>query len=247
MAAKLTAGDQQFDLWERWWSSVKGRPGEIVWDPDESDLVAHLELFRAPFDPGLPVVDLRCGDGRQTRFLARHFHAVLGVDISPSAVERARAAANPPNVSYRALDACCALEGERLHQEIGDANVYVRGVLQALEPANRPDAIRTIAALLGARGTLFAKELPPQAGDYFAALVRRHGLWPELDRVMRLIPPGAISAPELASLFSPDRFAVIATGPRHIETVNRLPDGEAITVPAIYALVRPHERKPIAG
>ena len=44
------------------------------------------------------------------------------------------------------------------------ANVYIRGVLQAVPPASRPGAAQTIAVLLGAAGTLFAKELPPEAG-----------------------------------------------------------------------------------
>jgi hypothetical protein len=117
--------------------------------------------------------------------------------------------------------------------------VYVRGVLQALPAADRPDAIRSIAALVGGTGTLFAKELPPQAGAYFAEQVQRHGMWPELEQVMRLIPPGQVTEQELASLFSPDRFEVIGTGANHIRTVNILPDGEPIRVPAIYLLARP--------
>jgi SAM-dependent methyltransferase len=233
----------ELTVWERWWSGVNGGPGEIVWDADEADLLADLETFHASFDPSLPVIDLGCGDGRQTRFLARHFETVVGVDISPSAIARAAAAANPANASYRVLDASRVTQAERLHEELGDANVYVRGVLQALPPGERPAAVTSIAALLGAKGTLFAKELPAEASDYFAELVRRHGLWPELERVMRLIPPGQITAAELAGLFSPAGFDMLDTGAGHIDTLNRLPDGERIRVPAIYALIRPTERR----
>jgi 2-polyprenyl-3-methyl-5-hydroxy-6-metoxy-1,4-benzoquinol methylase len=55
---------------------------------------------------------------------------------------------------------------------------------------------------------------------------------------MRLIPPGQITESELEHLFASDRFQVISTGASHIHTVNVLPDGEAIKVPAIYVLVR---------
>jgi SAM-dependent methyltransferase len=241
MTATPSIPERQLAVWERWWSAVNGAPGEIVWDPDTSDLAADLEIFGRSFDPDLPVIDLGCGNGRQTRFLARRFRTVVGVDISPSAIERAAAAENPANVSYRVLDAATIEQAGRLHHELGDANVYVRGVLQALPRVARPYAVDSIAMLLGKSGTLFAKELPPQTADYFADLVQRHGLWPELERVMRQIPPGQITEPELVSLFSPDRFEVICTGAGHIDTRNVLPDGEAIRVPAICALIRPHQ------
>lgn len=226
-------------VWERWWSSVDGKPGAVVWDAAESDLVADLEVFADAFTPDLPVVDLGCGDGRQTRFLARHFQTVIGVDISPAAIEHARAADDLENVSYRVLDARSSAEAERLHDELGDANVYIRGVLQALPAADRPDAVRSVAALLGETGTLFAKELPPEADAYFAEQVQRHGIWPELERVMRLVPPGEITGPELVALFTADHFGVIGTGASHIRTVSVLPDGEPINVPSIYLLARP--------
>ena len=238
------APHSQLDAWERWWSGLNGVPGEIVWNAAGSDLSADLEIFGDSFDRDLPVIDLGCGDGRQTRFLAHHFQTVVGVDISLSAIQRAWAAGNPANVSFRALDACTAQEAERLHHELGDANVYVRGVLQALPPANRPQAVDSIAELLGDNGTLFAKELPPQAADYFAERVQRHGRWPGLERVMQLIPPGQITEQQLVSLFSPDRFAVIGTGEGLIDTLSRLPDGEPIRVPAVHALIRPRHAGP---
>ena len=235
----IPAGRDLAAVWERWWAGIGGTPGEIVWDADAGDLAADLEHFAASFGQRLPVVDFGCGDGRQTRFLGRHFATVLGVDISPAAIGRARAADNPPNVSYRVLDARDPGEAARLHRELGDVNVYVRGVLQALPPAARPRAVESLAGLLGATGTLFAKELPPQASSYFTALIQRHGLSPALNRVIRLIPPGQISESELVALFPAELFDMISTGTSHMHTVNTLPDGEVITVPAIWALVRP--------
>jgi SAM-dependent methyltransferase len=211
------------------------------------DLDADLAHFAASFDERLPVVDFGCGDGRQTRFLGRYFATVCGVDISPAAVDRAPAADNPANVSFRILDARDPGAAARLHRELGDVNVYIRGVLQALPLAARPRAVETIERLLGATGTLFAKELPPAATAYFAAVAERHGLPPGLARIMRLIPPGEISEPDLVRLFPTDHFDVMSTGNSHIRTVNTLPNGEVITVPAIYALVRPrHARTPVS-
>jgi len=240
--AATTAGpaDQNLTLaWERWWAGIDGTPGEIVWDADRGDVEADLDHFAGSFDPALPVVDFGCGDGRQAGFLARHFPAVLGVDISAAAIGRARAADNPPNVGFQVLDARDTAGAVRLHAELGDANVYIRGVLQALPPADRPQAVQTLAALLGAAGTLFAKELPPEAASYFAAVIRRHGLLPGLAKVMQRVPPGQISEPELVRLFPAGRFEVLGTGTSRMHTVNTLPGGEVIMVPAIWTLIRP--------
>ena len=81
--------------WERWWAGIEGRPGEIVWDADVGDLEADLDHFVGSFGQALPVIGFGCGDGRQTRFLARHFPDVLGVDVSAAATGRARTADNP--------------------------------------------------------------------------------------------------------------------------------------------------------
>lgn len=237
-SSHTSTSDSQPGAWERWWSEVTGAAGEVIWAADEADLAADRDVFASAFDRTLPVIDLGCGDGRQTRFLARHFETVIGVDISAAAVKRARAGENPPNVYYRVLDASSPGQAEQLHDQLGDANVYVRGVLQALPPADRPKAVRSINALLGDTGALFAKELPPQAGAYFAQAVARYGMWPDLERVMRLIPPGQITEEELDGLFPTDRFEIIATGTGRIDTINVLPDGEPIRVPAINVLAR---------
>ena len=229
-----TAGQK----WERWWAGLDGTPGEIVWDAGPADLQADLGYFAGSLNPALPVVDFGCGDGRQTRFLAAHFPHVTGADISAAAIRRARAADNPPNVTFQVLDARDRDGAARLHDELGDANVYIRGVLQALPPASRPEAVRAIAALLGTAGTLFAKELPPEAGSYFADMTQRYGMPPGLAKVMRSIPPGQISPPELAGLFAADRFEVLDTGTSRMHTANSLPGGAVISVPAIWILTR---------
>jgi SAM-dependent methyltransferase len=217
---------------------VDDTPGEIVWDADPADLEADLGHFADSFNPALPIVDVGCGDGRQTRFLAGHFPHVTGVDISAAAIGRARTAGNPPNVAYQVLDALDQAGAACLHDELGDANVYIRGVLQALPPTSRPGAVETLATLLGTAGTLFAKELPPEASTYFEEMTQQYGMPPGLAKVMRSIAPGRISLPELSGLFSADRFEVLGTGTSRIRTVNTFPGGVVISVPAIWIVTR---------
>lgn len=137
---------------EQWWSGLDGSPGEVLWDADPDDLTADLAVIGEAFDPGWPVVDFGCGDGRQTRYLATHFTQVVGTDFAAGAIDRARATDNPPNVSYRVLDAREPGQAQQLHRELGDVNVYIQGMLHALPPTTGPAAVRRVERLLGTAG-----------------------------------------------------------------------------------------------
>jgi SAM-dependent methyltransferase len=221
--------------YEQWWRGLDGSPGEVFWDADPVD----SEIIKAGFDPSVPVVDLGCGDGRQTRLLATHFRTVIGTDMAPSAIQRARQADNPPNVTYRVLDARDRGQAEHLHGELGDVNIYIRGVLHALADHERPVAVASIHALLGTTGTLFLKELSPDIRPYFDDLMAEHGPPPGFARIQQLIPPGVVSRDDLAAMFVPDRFEVLQIGDGHVHTVHTTPTGEVIRIPALYALIRP--------
>jgi 2-polyprenyl-3-methyl-5-hydroxy-6-metoxy-1,4-benzoquinol methylase len=246
-ASTVGPADQELAaVWERWWAGMGDAPGVIVWDASAGDLQADLPRFAAAFDPALPVIDIGCGNGRQTRFLAQHFPTVVGTDISPAAIAQARTVHAEPNVGYRVLNIRDPAAAARLHGEFGDANVYIRGVLQALPSPGRAPAVESIGLLLGRTGTLFAKELPPRDATYFQPLIQVHGLPRGLPKVMRHIPPGQISEQELVGLFPAERFEMTGTGASHMHTINTLPGGEVITVPAIWALLRPRRHQPIS-
>ncbi|XP_010171100.1 putative methyltransferase DDB_G0268948, partial [Antrostomus carolinensis] len=46
------------------------------------------------------VVDVGCGSGQGTLFLAEHFKKVVGTDISEAQIQEAKDSSSPPNVSY---------------------------------------------------------------------------------------------------------------------------------------------------
>ena len=60
-----------------------------------------------------------------------------------------------PNISYRILDVLCPADAQTLHEEIGDANLYMRTVLHQLSPADHATAIQSIERLLGMKGILY--------------------------------------------------------------------------------------------
>jgi SAM-dependent methyltransferase len=240
----MTTANRYLTSWENYWSTLDGTPGEIFWDADPAHAAQQdLGLFQGYADPQLPLIDLGCGNGTQTRFLADHFSKVIGTEISPAAVEIAQTKNGAPNVSYRVLDVLCPEDAQALHEEIGDANLYMRTVLHQLSPADHATAIQSIERLLGANGILYMIELSSAAEGYFAQLIEQHGPPPGLARVFQHgITPGMLNENDLTMLFPPDRFTVCSTGRSQVHTVHTLLTGEVVKVPAFYAVIRQRQR-----
>jgi len=236
----MASANRYLTSWERFWSTLSGTPGEIFWDADPAHAAQQdLALFQGSIDPQLPLIDLGCGNGTQTRFLADHFARVIGTEISPAAVDIARTKNAAPNVSYRVLDVLSPDDAQVLHQEIGDANVYMRTVLHQLSPTDHATAIQSIERLIGMKGILYLIELSSAAEPYFAQLIKQYGPPPGLARVLQHeITPGMLNENNLEALFPPNRFTLLRTGKSHIQTVHTLPTGEVVRVPAFYAILR---------
>ena len=230
--------------WENFWSTSTGAPGEIFWDADPTHAAQQdLALFQDYADPQLTLIDLGCGNGTQTQFLADHFARVIGTEISPAAVEIARTKHAAPNILYRVLDVLCPDDAQALHEEIGDANLYMRAVLHQLSPADHVTAIQSIEQLLGRKGVLYLVELSSAAEPFFAQLITQYGPPPGLARVFQhQITPGMVNENDLDVLFPADRFTLLRTGPSHIHTVHTLSTGEVVKVPAFYAVLRRLQR-----
>lgn len=236
----MASANRYATSWESFWSTSTGTPGEIFWDADPAHAAQQdLVLFQDQADPQLPLIDLGCGNGTQTRFLADHFSKVIGTEISPTAVDIAHTKHGAPNISYRVLDVLCPDDAQALHEEIGDANVYMRAVLHQLSPADHTMAIQSIERLLGIKGILYFIELSSAAEPFFTQLIKQYGPPPGLARVLQHeITPGMLNENELDVLFPPDRFTLLRTGQSHIHTVHILPTGEVVKVPAFYAILR---------
>jgi SAM-dependent methyltransferase len=240
----MISANRYLKSWEGFWSTLSGTPGEIFWDADPAHAAQQdLALFKGSIDPQFPLIDLGCGNGTQTRFLADHFAKVIGTEIAPAAVEIARTKNAAHNISYRVLDVLRPDDAEALHKEIGDANVYMRAVLHQLSPVDHTTAIQSIERLLGRKGVLFLVELSSAAEPYFAQLIKQYGPPHGLARVFQhKITPGMVNENDLEVLFPPDRFTLLRTGPSHIHTVHTLPTGEVVKVPAFYAILRRVQR-----
>jgi hypothetical protein len=230
--------------WEQYWSSLQESPAKVFWNADPAEAAKDVAVFEDYFLATLPVVDAGCGDGTHTRALANqwHFSEIIGTDVALAAIASAPAR-NGSRITFQTLDLLRPEEAASLHQEIGDANVHVRGVLHQLPHAYRETAAVSLTQLLGNSGTLYLKELSPAAEVYLAELIERFGPVEGLERVVGVLGKagihwGSFGETDIEALFPPERFTLLAKGDSRIQTTNRLPRGEIIAIPALYAVLR---------
>jgi SAM-dependent methyltransferase len=215
------------EAWERYWRDVRttGTHGDVLWDTDigpEAD--QYATVLHGRMNPSLPIIDVGCGNGRWTRWLAGRFPVVIGVDVAASAVHRAADESHGvPGVSFRTLDLTAPGAGRLLHAEYGDAHVFVRGVLHVLRPGKRVDLGRNLRELVGARGRVLLTEtnFRGSALSYLQSLGAGPGSIPEpLRRAIGGIPvPGHFGAAERRAAFPDHLWRTFTDGPVRIEAV----------------------------
>jgi len=153
--------------WESYWNTVYQNRTDhpVFWDsvPERSAL-EDLQRFKPYMDTNLPLLDLGCGDGKQTRLLSKHFHQVIGADISPSAIQIAQEETlQEHNIKFMVFDATNIARANELHREFGDLNIYMRGVLHMIKTRHRHQFISNLGFLMGKKGVLYQIELPIEA------------------------------------------------------------------------------------
>ncbi|WP_156722192.1 class I SAM-dependent methyltransferase [Streptomyces apocyni] len=237
----MSATRRYKDAWEGFWSEASSEPGAVFWDAEPA-LTAGLHL--ALFEPhmaaaDLPLVDLGCGNGTQTRFLADRFRHVVGADLSAGAIEHARYSDPAGQAEYRQLDATDKAEIEQLHAELGDTNVYMRGVLHQCEPEGRHPLAQSVATLLGERGRACVVEPSQAAGTLLMGLARGDaGPPPKMEPVLRHgIAPVEVPDAEVSEIFRAAGLEILVSGELPLTTTDYTPDGSRIELPSRWLVL----------
>lgn len=221
-------------IWDNYWNDTSSTDGQVFWDsPTERGADDDLRRFGDHLAGELPAIDVGCGHGTQTRALARRFARVVGVDVSPAGLDIARRSNPAPNLEYRVLDLLDPAAARALHDDLGDANIYMRAVLHQLGPAERAQAVASLSILLGARGRALVCELSPAADAYFDYLFAEFGgPPPDLARVLgHGIRPAALGSGDLERAFAVAGLVPHARGKGAIVTTLALPGGYPALVP----------------
>ncbi len=224
--------------WESYWHNIKktGADGDVFWDTaTAADAAEDLQRFIGYMDTSLPLLDLGCGTGRWSRFFAPHFPLVVGVDVSPSAVRLAQAeTVQERNVQYRVYDDTDNDSARALHDEFGDMNVYMRGVLHMIKWHDRPTFIHSLEILLGQRGTLYQIELPAESILYLRSLPQE--VFQTIPKVTRRV---GFNLEQRQRFYPDDRWTVLAEGRNAIMHTIDVGDGRQEAMPAGYLVMRP--------
>lgn len=227
-------------MWDRFWTDLSETPGTSPWDVDPTYVAhAHLHLFGSVLDPSQPVIDVGCGDGAQTAAIAQHFSQVIGVDVAPQALERARAQHSGPGIQYEQLDLLHPEQAAALHERIGDAGLYVRTVLHAFKPDELKRAVASLAHLVGDTGGAFFYELGPDSREFILGQLASQGVPAEkFGFVFERVPlPETRENDALQRELTAAGFDIVSTAPIDYQgTV--LADGRKVNVPAFFVVAR---------
>lgn len=245
--------------WERYWNSVRstGRGGDVLWDADSAaELRWCLEQAKRFMNPALPVVDLGCGNGRYSRALARHFSRVIGVDVSASAIEHARAeSAGTANLSFAVLDGSSPEALAAAGAELGPVNVFVRAVLHVLDDAGRGGVASAISALVRDQGAVLIME-PDYARHSFGYVGCAHGRGRASELVRPLEAAGVsdstrFATQELARYFPSSIWERLTSEAITMHVADPESDQAILEIPGFYAAIARHGTKrarlPAAG
>ncbi|MER0443628.1 class I SAM-dependent methyltransferase [Streptomyces sp. Edi4] len=230
----MTMSDRYRTAWDGFWAECSGEPGEPFWDADPA-LSARRDLDHLdPYaDRSLPVADLGCGNGTQTRFLATRFARAVGVDLSAAAVAHARRADPGGIATYEQLNLANPAEADDLHERLGDANVYMRAVLHQSDPEDRPAVAASVAQLVGTHGRALVLEPTGEAKEVIATVAARPGgPSPKLRRVKEHdLRPGEVAEGEVAALLRAAGLTVLDEGAAALTMSETHPDGTPVELP----------------
>lgn len=235
------------DGWGRFWRAVgsTGDGGDVLWDssnPGESE--QHLPIVLQHLDRSMPVIDIGCGNGRQSRLLAEHFPAVVGVDLSAEAIALAeKESAGIGNLRFEVLDLLADNAGARLAGLFTEANIFVRGVFHVMPPHGQQQVARALRAVLGARGRVFLAETNYVGGSlgYLQHLGARPGRIPgPLLRAIQTIPkPRPFGPVELRKCFPAAQWTVELDGTTQIYAIPMQRRDAPEYIPGYYAVLVP--------
>ncbi|MFE3635487.1 class I SAM-dependent methyltransferase [Streptomyces cellostaticus] len=231
----MNVSDNYRNSWESYWQETADGTGEAIWDSDPSlSAEPHSELLLPYADSGRTIVDLGCGNGTQTRFLATRFARAVGVDLSQAAVEHARRAAHDTAVEFQQLDLTDAGAVRGLHERLGDSHVYMRAVIHQSEPHARAAVAAAVAELLGTDGRAFVVELTSGSREVLMrAAGGPDGPGPKLRRVLHHgLKPAEADDEEIPRLLGEAGLEMLATGETTVPQTEHLADGTRIDLPA---------------
>ncbi len=139
------------EIHDKWESIYRGN---LLLDRAYDQIIDRIMAYIQPA-PGAMFLDAGCGIGDHTARIARRGYQCVGVDISPTILERAKDRMQACGLNSRVRFVCQALEDMSLSGEVFDV-VHCRGVLMHIPDWKR--ALRSVCAVLRPGGHIVILE-----------------------------------------------------------------------------------------
>lgn len=211
-----------------------------LWDVPANYSVALDEPFFVDyFNPQLPIVDIGCGTGSESIYLSRKYERVIGVEISKRALSLARAAAEQENskVTWMYLDVLDRPSLLNFKEELGDVNIYMRGVLHQIKEEHRREFCEALVYLAGAGGVIYINEVAEGLKQYLESHDDFKALPERMKQVFTSnLPPVGVRGDILEDLFS-HITNVFNVQDQYIQTSLIFRSGEPIKIPSVTCLL----------
>ncbi len=227
--------------WDEYYKNLVVVGKKALWDVDAS-LAAKLDLsiISKLLNNTLPLLDLGCGTGTQSKFLAQHFDFVIGIDVSQTAIELAEKNCQYSNLNYYWVDDLKPKVFEDLHKKLGDTNIYMRGVIHQIKPEDLRLFNNNLKTILGQKGKLYFIEVADNIRDYFSNSSDSFSRLPDAMKQTFLsnLPPRGLSRINLDTFFDFKLFKVIYEEECFLNTNLRFLNNEPIRIPAYRGVIK---------
>jgi SAM-dependent methyltransferase len=238
--AMTVSGTSYGRQWDQFYTTMRaGRGEKPLWDvaPDEA-VARDYNFFSHYFDRRLPIVDFGCGTGAQTAYLAQYFSPAVGIDVAASAVAQARREHQGNGLQFEVISEGNADFFPAMHLRLGDANVYMRGVLHQILDQDLPQILDAIRTLMGRSGRLFLIEVADNIRDYLNSGPDGFSQLPPLMRrtLISRLPPRGVSLAQLSALFPEQEVELIDSSEGSLATNIRFRDEKPICIPAVLGI-----------
>ncbi|MET7440336.1 class I SAM-dependent methyltransferase [Streptomyces sp. NPDC005496] len=233
----MNVSEDYRNAWEGYWKETSDAPGDAIWDADPAlTSIPHSELLLPYADTARTIVDLGCGNGTQTRYLATRFARAVGVDLSHAAIEHARRAGRDDgsDAEFQQLDLTDSEAVRAVHARLGDSHVYMRAVIHQSEPRARAAVAAAVAEIVGVEGRAFVVELTAASRQVLQqAASGPDGPPPKLLRVFHHgLKPADAADDEVPRVLGEAGLEILAEGDTTLPQTEYMADGTRIDLPA---------------
>jgi 2-polyprenyl-3-methyl-5-hydroxy-6-metoxy-1,4-benzoquinol methylase len=228
------------DKWDYFYENLQKNGEDSLWEVDLAESIQKdYEILENHFDFQLPIIDFGCGSGLISNFLSQHFSHVTALDASAVIINENKSKKEYKHIRFDVYDGIDAIFAQKKHEELGDANIYIRGVLHQVARTDIPIIINNLKTLLGGKGTLFIVESSPDIRTYLDQNSSFSSLPLSMKKVfLSDLSPEGVTHHNIDENFPKANFEILQHGSSEIVTRLNFKSGKRIKIPSVFYVIR---------